>query len=369
MPRTLTPAVKVDFIKGSNKSIYYGKITSVVLDDTHPLYRNNDDIGTITFLDLGTPLSSEDVSTHNTARPIDSTFRRYPYNGEIVAIQRSRNNLLTQNTSGYFYSTVVSLWNNPNFNGIPFEGQEQEFGYDVEEQSISPLIPFHGDTIVEGRLGQSIRFSGNQHPSNVYTDESNSSKPFTIINNGLAENVNNEGFTDYTVEDINKDISSIYMMSDHIIPLEQVRSKYDATIEKPDNAKSYKGSQIMFNSGRLFFNAKDNDILLSSREHIGATGLSVSIDSVDYIGLDSKKIYLGTNSFNESQPAVRGQDLYNALDKLLNELNKLASNLGSAFAGPYAVASLNAYGPSLTQTVSDVKAELYKIKSKKTFVE
>ena len=116
---------------------------------------------------------------------------------------------LTDRDKVAYYTRIVSVWNNPNHNAFP-PTKDLDLGYEVEEQRMSPLQPFYGDTIFEGRSGQTIRLSSEKHPKNIYTDNSNKGKPFIIISNGQ---VLEKGGNNFTVEDINKDDSTIFITS------------------------------------------------------------------------------------------------------------------------------------------------------------
>jgi hypothetical protein len=144
---------------------------------------------------------------------------------------------------------AYGMWNNPNHNGFPnmeewadylntfankpeYSGDGTEsktlpLGYTFEENpKIKDLQPFEGDTIIQARFGQSIRFGSTV---SVLSNENTWSKnkegtngdPITIITNRQGERVIRNKF-DSIVEDINKDGSSIYMTSTQEIDLKDL---------------------------------------------------------------------------------------------------------------------------------------------------
>ena len=356
---------------------YAARVVHVILDeddDGYIEFGKNDSIGMVFFLPIGEELkesAKKEPTNLPFAKPLDGSTRTYPLLNEIVLVTQAPSSILSDRDKANYYTRVISIWNNPNHNAYP-TGDTVDLGFDIEEQRISPLQPFYGDTILEGRLGQTIRFSGEKHPDNIYTDDSNKNKPFIIISNGqvLEKDGNN-----FTVENINKDDSSIFLTSDHLVPLEQSRTKYKAADIEPIDAGKYKGKQIILNSGRLYFNSKEEDILFSAKESFGVTAKDINLDGEDYISLDAKKIHLGEKArLYETQPVILGDSLEYLLDDLLNSLTSLSKAMAKAQAGGKPVTSLMKEAPKLRGIVRQLKRRINpsgksEIKSEKTFTE
>jgi hypothetical protein len=84
-----------------------------------------------------------------------------------------------------------------------------------ESENIKQLRVFEGDTILEGRFGQSIRFGSSVVGSsglNSWSKSSTAGTPITIIRNGQGEMVDLDKFKSIT-EDLNRDDSSIWLTS------------------------------------------------------------------------------------------------------------------------------------------------------------
>jgi hypothetical protein len=158
-------------------------------------------------------------------------------------------------------------------------------------------------------------------------DNSNQNKPLTIITNG-HEAVEEK---DFYIEDINKDLSSIYLSADHLIPLAQSRDKYAAAQTRPISADKYKGNQIIINSGRLIFNSTEEDTQFTSKGNFGISSENISLDGTNYIGIDADKIYLGEDArIYELQPVILGNQLETFLVQLLAEVKRMAVAMKSA---------------------------------------
>ena len=360
--------------ESSLQGTFAARVAGIILDESDELYLEygkNDSIGTIFYIPIGVDYTKKDLRDLPVAKPLDGSTRTYPLKDEIVLITSAPSSILTDRDKVAYYTRIVSVWNNPNHNAFP-PTKDLDLGYEVEEQRMSPLQPFYGDTIFEGRSGQTIRLSSEKHPKNIYTDDSNKGKPFIIISNGQ---VLEKGGNNFTVEDINKDDSSIFLTSDHTVPLKQSRDKYKAADIEPINAEKYKGKQIILNSGRLYFNSKEEDILFSAKESFGVTAKDINLDGKDYIALDAKKIHLGENArLYESQPVILGDSLEYLLDDLLNALTSLSRAMAKAQAGGKPVTSLMKESPKLRGIVRQLKRRINpsgksEIKSKKTFTE
>ena len=315
-------------------SVKLGRVYDIVLDETHPDYKIHKTIGAIRYNVFDDDTFQEDSKNLFIAFPYDSTVRTLPLKGEIIEILGGPKDEEDRTDSEYktYYGRVVSGWNAVNHNSLPQgdteEKVETDLGEGIEELRINQLYPNSGDTIIDGRTGNSIRLGGYKGSKSLIADKASDTKPYIIINNGR------ENITDTLLpvsEDINKDLSSIYIVSDHLVPLKQSRTKLVSNVEKTINTDKYKGNQIILNSGRLVFNSKEEDILFTAKESLTISSRDVNIDGEDYISLDAKKIYLGSSAMiadtqqGTPEPAVLGHQLDDFLSDLLNELDRLAN--------------------------------------------
>lgn len=307
------------------------RVKDVIIDESHleyPKYGKTDSIGVIKYTFIDSKTDTKDTTTLLHAFPLSTHQFTLPLVNEIVLLLRGPKGDSTLEMVDYYLPTLA-IFNDINY--IPsidtLDSGENKPGYEFKENNKQrPLHPHNGDTLIQGRLGHSIRFTGAPSPKNTLTDSTNINKPITIISNGHPDRDINSLY----VEDINIDDSSIYLTSEHTIPLEQSREKYDASKKQPIKANSFKGKQIILNSGRLFFNADEESILFSAKQDFGVTANNIYIDAVNYIGLDANKIYLGKASKDELQPVILGRQLETYLETLLETLKGTGSAMKTA---------------------------------------
>jgi hypothetical protein len=377
-------------IPSGDTSLAPARVIDIIMDDEHPdydTYGGPNSIGMVYYRFIsqeGMDTSEEGESEYTgQAFPITTSHRLLPLKNEIILLTKGPDPLVDEGSGAgrIYYTTSYSIWNHPHHNAIPVrtedKPEEVNIGTGIElDSKISPLQPFPGDVLMEGRLGQSIRFAGGFSTKSTFTDESNVNKPLIIISNGQKET--EDGFL-HIVEDINQDPSSIYMTSDNIIPLTLANEKRDSYETSPDLPSSYKGSQLLLNSDRLTLNARESDILLSSKTSIGLNSNTVNIDGKDYLCVDADKIYLGSkariNKGANKQPVVLGHRMEAFLGDMLDQLISISKALGKAkTVKGDPIPTINLRGASAQLVLKQLKNQLNPsggstLKSKKTFVE
>ncbi|MDB4617040.1 hypothetical protein OAE25_00075 [Verrucomicrobiales bacterium] len=203
-------------------------------------------IGSITFEPIGDNSIIHKNPKGNIALPLDSNYRKTPLINEVVIIIAApgeegyyENDV---NISNYYYISTINVWNSINANPYPspsnfpkdnkksYEEVSQGFPNQnnqdnsvklgnifKENDDIRNLYPQEGDVMVEGRFGNSIRFTSTNRQSEDFKDiqspwsrEGNNGSPLTIIRNGQQST---SGFDQFLplYEDIDRDDSSIYM--------------------------------------------------------------------------------------------------------------------------------------------------------------
>lgn len=362
----------------ANKSEFVPvRVKDIILHENHPEYikfGKVESIGVIKYAPINANIDTSDTKALPGAFPLDHSNKTCPLINEIVFLTVGYKDISKDSAVAYYLSPI-SLFNEVNWNPSKdtLDSSTPEPGYDFPVGTGKrPLHPFNGDNIIQGRHGQSLRFTGAKSFLNPYVNDSNSGAPLTIITNGHQEEAANKLY----VEDINKDLSSIYLASDHIIPLEQVRDKYAGAVTRPVTAKNYRGAQIVINSGRLYFNSTDDDILFSANGNFGVTSKQVSLDGVDAVGLDAKKVYLGEKAARfELQPVLLGNQTELFLFQLLSSLESLSNALIKArTANQIPIPALNINGFALQSNMKALKNQINPngdslLKSKKVYTE
>lgn len=379
--REQTPGISRNFSENLNNSSQnnktrYGRVLRIVLEDGVGAYTKDGEklpIGAIEYQDLSTTPSENIITGY--AIPLASATKKMPVVNEIVQLTPAPNydfQFSTSQTRTY-YSEPIPIFSTPNHNALPSQDTnfDTPIGTDVPELvDINPLFPFPGDTLIEGRQGQSIRIGGYASTNNPFVGEVNNGQPYIIISNGQIKTPNG---IDHIIEDINEDPNSLYFLSNHITSLNPANTKRSAYEVPPIEVNKYIGSQVVLNSGRVVINSKEDSILLLSKESIGLSGKTVNIDGEDLICLDANKIFLGQDALKLSaaaQPGVKGTDLTRWLEDLLTMLESIGNSMKAATSisgGP--VTQLNLIGPEVTLTTNFLRTRLNSLKSKKVFIE
>ena len=363
---------------GASGKTSFGRVVDVILDAFHPEYDNYGkslSINGVFYRSLSTSQAEDTSAQLKFAFQSSKGIKEVPLKGEIVEIQTlaSEERTLDPNNQKTYWTKIVPIWNHPHHNAYPDTEQDGEGDADLgkyfkEESTINTLQQFPGDITMEGRHGQSIRFTGTKFDSNPWIDNSNNGKPMIVISNGQKETQNGD---ETIIENVNEDPASIYLTSDHIIELEQANEKRDAWDSEPTKANQYKGNQVIINSGRLYFNSNEESILLSAKESIGGNAKTIHLDGEKYIALDADKIYLGKVALNkEDEPVLLGQTTIDWLDDFLSQFESVAKTMSQLPPSPpAAVAKLIAIGSSIVPIIPTLRNLLKNLPSKKVFTE
>jgi len=239
--------------------------------------------------------------------------------------------------------SVTNVKTNPYFRGLLGN-------YFWFNRKIRNLRRFEGDTVIESRFGQSIRFGSydSQRKNDIGTNTdykgdgtinsynnlpAGGGNPMILIrnrqhllnNNNLAPNEVNVG--GYILEDVNADGTSIHITSG------LTQSVFSQTTTKSiftqgTNFKFPKltGDQIVMNSDRIIISSKANETMhFSKKRYMIVTDDEYVVDAQNQIVLNtnnktvinSPAIYLGQYG-NTNEPAVLGQTLSDLLFDLCN---------------------------------------------------
>jgi hypothetical protein len=378
------------------------RVKDIVLDKTHPQFTTVGEwngLGTI-FFDVVKDPNFSNKNTWSTARPISSNIKVYPLINEIVYLISFPDTGIGNNpTSGQlYYISTVGIWNTPHQNGyptidtIPPSSQQKTYTMTelgslrtvtsqstklelgntfIERGNIHPLLPFEGDVIEEGRWGNSIRFGSTiktKSPeiiglNNWSQGPSTSGDPITIIRNGQSIKANNEGWVPIT-EDINNDLSSIYLTSTQTIPLNASSISYFSyPSNPPQDVNKFNGPQLIYNSGRIVLNTNQDHLLLSSIKSVNLNAVeSVNIDTPTTI-IQSSKVLLGSK--NATEPVLLGDSTIATLNNLINNLNgflQVCSTVVSTAPGT-PIVPLNLSSNQLLTQLKIIQGNLEKLKS------
>lgn len=372
---------------GGTGAAIFGRVIEVILDENHPFYNKKGgaiSINGVFYRNIVSNKKEENLDRLPFAYQSQSKIKEVPLVGEIVKIE-THPVPSPKDFSGktrQFYIGIINIWNTPNSNFYPDVLNNLDIDFSQQNKfkelgSVSPIGSSPGDIQFEGRQGQSIRFTGGLAKSNPWINSGNIGDPLIIISNGQIET--EDGFNTIG-EDINSDASSIYLTSNHAIPLKEGSEKRDAYNELPTKANEYVGKQILVNSNRLFLNSNKHDIQLCSSTSVGITGnSSINLDSSSLICLDSKLIIFGSKARSSPaavrEPVVLGNKLETLLDSLLTQLQGLSTDLSNCTTVKGdAIPILNKRGTQMSPIISSLRTLINpsgqsSLKSKKVFTE
>lgn len=373
-----------------------GRVISVVMDDTHPRYKELGGakaIGAVELVDVSGGTADYSTTTKNqnykVAFPLQPGVKSYPLINEIVYLVSQPTKKLQQRTSAVslYYISVVNLWNHPHHNAIPYSAGssapansknyqdsalgstnkltdssgEIKFGeYFKERPNIYPLQPFEGDVIYEGRWGNSIRLSGTAPSRNPWSTVGSQGDAILILRNGQTDSTTKNGW-DFAVEDINTDASSIYLTTSQKVPLTANTNYFSYQSDTPIIPEEYTGKQIILNSGRLVFNTTEDHLLLSSAKSINLSSAgTVNIDASE-MTIQTSKIYLGSKS--ASEPLLLGDTTAELLKEIIAILKDLIIASSTAANGGGPIESFLQKTPNLLKRVLSLNTELIKSNS------
>jgi len=310
-------------------------------------------------------------------QPMDANIKQYPLIGEYVIVGRY--------LGRYYYAQTINMLGSPNSNSYPgYSGDKASLTDNTTRRHAhnrsrevgatktpnkaasgevtvgdpfepNPLIrqlqPTFGDVIFNGRLGQSIRFGSNPDTlepnilirAGQLTDAEAFGKTADV--DDLKNNANKP-----VTEDINADGSSLWITSDQEVPLEvAIESDLTPTID---------GKQIILNSDRLLFNAKNGgDIFCYSANDI-------NFIATTQIVVESPKILLG--NVEATEPVVKGQVLVDLLLELIGILDGIHTVPTPAGPIPKLNVAQTTTGP-LAKAFADIKRKVKDILSEQNF--
>ena len=379
-----------------NSNIFAARVRHPVLDATteEEVFKDYGDwssIGCIFFDRINEPNPNPGFETDNFARPLFPSVSAVPLKNEIVYIMTMPNSVIQSNVNevAYYYFQSVNIWSSTHHNAIPnpinnedtipesqtqdYEqtstgnvrrvtdnGTEIELGDTFEEKlDVRNMLPYEGDYIYQGRWGNTIRLGSTVTDAgipNTWSSTGEDGDPIMILKNGQHDESTDPWVPQ--VEDINTDLSSIYLTSTQTLPINVASKSYNSYFAPPVATEAFDSEQVVINSGRILFNAKSDNILLSSFDTINLNSLnSLNIDTPKTI-IDSKEILLGSKYATE--PIILGDTFLTDFQELLSKIN----NLSLALMVPMSIYPAVAPNPALPIVAVQLKGQVSRMIAK-----
>lgn len=322
----------------------------------------NDKIDKSTVNDLFTisvRTYSEEEPRDLNVRPANPNISQIPLIGEHVLIFKAINQESTaDNRYGQWYyfpafpiqsgvnnnaSPGTSRNRGNDVNDIPQEIANQPLGEDFEEKIVSPVQPFEGDVLLEGRWGNSIRLgsTGKQtddrySKTSQYTGNS-STDPIIILSNQQVNKKNKE----FVVESFEDDHSSLYLTSTQQIDDPGIA----LNLKKHTAIANFDGSQFIGSADRIVLHSKTDHVIINSAKRV-----SLIAPKGVRIGSDDANIKL-----------VRGDKLKEVLQNLIQIILNGVK---------YEATGIKSFPDDIDKTVlTDLKASLNEILSTNHYID
>lgn len=389
-------------ITPERRTVRIGIVYDVILDTDHPYLSDVEFkaayIGAVRYRTFDNLVLNEKELP--IALPDDKSYKSLPVRNEVVEIRTSSDGTNSYRRFSYDVNPSIS---NPDdsieLSLTPVENPESNLkdyktvsstgilnsstgkgdstkgygNYYTSQTGIHKLKLFEGDTLIESRFGQSIRFSGFNNPEKKFS-------PTIIIRNSENSISRTDETLDIVEEDITRDGSIILLGSNQYqLPFQPgtVDDGGNSDFEtQPETFLEYPtkliGDQILLNSGRIILSARTGEMIFYSKKNYGfisdgamsidnRLGINVTVgDNIHVMTngrdvafhTDNGSIFLGNK---DPEPIVKGQQLVDILSELIDAI---ASQKFLTPSGP------TAEGPVNTSTFGNIKSKLNNILSK-----
>lgn len=368
-------------------------------EDTVAVYNDNKDFaeGDARFYGAITYEFENTFEIDDYAFPFDKNNFTFPVKGETVVILKMFNQtfwLPYTNTpySNYRRDEVTyvatrpvdnegdsssgqSLSNTSKTGGTTSTKKKDDIGYKINEK-IKFLNPKQGDTILSGRVGNTIRFS-----ELFLSEDDKTPSPSIFIRNKQNPELDSKKIGELIDEDINKDGTSIYITSNKVkVPFKETIKKQKVGFTDYPNSKDFTGDQLFINSDRIVLSAKAKEFIIFGKGNTGViTDGKYSIDAEKEVYVNSNKnitihsagsnqiflnsengkVYIGKNSGEGDagasvQKMVLGGDLVKVLQDLITAITEqfFLTPSGPSKVGPENIADFESIKSQLKDILS-----------------
>jgi hypothetical protein len=307
-------------------TVHEAVVVDVIVNDTHEAYgADGYNVGAIQFRFLKSNAFREQGNL-SWALPLDSNISEYPLLNEVVFIIASLNRFYyTKKINTAQTVTAQPMFGlNEELSAIPNSkktinqyqasvatpkkddpSSENKLGEYFERlPKVKRLRHDEGDIIYEGRSGHSIRFGTAWKKGTNFISQLDQS-PNLLLRVGPTPD---SGSSALTVENVNTDASSLWLVSDQTVPLKLSTvgtAIHGASVK--DFPKKLDGSQIVINTARFVVNTKTDKILGHSYLGIHWTTLKdFTVDAAqDHLSRIDRNQYMKIGGYYEAAVTQR----------------------------------------------------------------
>ena len=281
-------------------------------------------------------------------RPANMNMKQIPLVGEFVLIYKTFNQQATTDRwrEAWYYVCSIDIQSAINHNMLPglsdsapqTDIDETKPGKTFEQQIISPLQPYEGDFLVEGRFGNSMRFGSSintTYPTGYYYKSSpwnsKNGDPIIVLSNGR----NNLPGKEFVVENVETDASSLYLTSTQ--RLDALKLSKDLTVHN----NAFAGSQFVGVADRVILRAKRDVAVIDSEE-----GVVLNTPNEIYIG-----------SEDASEPLSHGLVLQQIIQLLVQSIAAGSTSSGGTICTTNATTLLS----QISNLLPELNSKKYKM--------
>ena len=289
-------------------------------------------------------------------RPLSQHIVQYPLKGEVVNVTKY---IGFDGNAALYYSNPLNMNSRVALNRL-YGKQGEGLVFPENLKYIRTLAGQQGDTVIQGRFGQSIHFGSAKDYTNPFVKiTAGQSK---LDNQLLKNKKNNRNISHIT--NINNDGASIYLTTNEHIPLQtgapsQVKTPYlglntDGK-DKDGKVKTLPKSTIAMNAESIVFNTKNNgDISAFSSRYL-------TLAARTGINLESEFGSIKIGSVDTVNPAVKGAELVTYLHDFLTVCKAYATAMQAHLSSnkdDAIVTAVSTFSDKFNESLDDLKSRL-----------
>ena len=239
-------------------------------------------------------------------KPADNNTKRIPIVGEQVLIFKGygEDSNIERLSPQWYYLTTLSVSSNTNNNALPglskYNNTATGSADTFTERSIPALQLYEGDSAIEGRWGNSIRFGSTIDTTRARVDvnpnySGNVGSPIIILSNGKQSG------SEFVVENFDTDASCLYLTSDQ--KLNTLTTSNPVASE--NSVSNFNKSQLVGVADRIVLKSKTD---------------SVIVDAKRSIEINAPTVYIGSSDKTDKEPLLHSTAVVSLLQKIVSVL-------------------------------------------------
>tara|TARA_Y100000385_G_C13099836_1_gene643794 strand:- start:278 stop:1300 length:1023 start_codon:yes stop_codon:yes gene_type:complete len=244
--------------------------------------------------------STKTISTPIFCKPANLNIKQIPQIGEMVLVFKAYNNETYINEferEQWYYMSVISSMSRINNNFHPLFTQQDQSKQDIQK-NISIRQPYHGDVLLQGRFGTSLRLGNTHKPQTEAIPRlwggDDDGSPIVILSTYNKPNSVND--VKLNTEDINNDDSSVYLTTTQKL----YNFDLNHNVRTTQTEKDFTKSQFIGTADRVILKSKTDSIILDSNRSIE---------------INTPLLYIGTSK--DKEPLLHSTAVESILKKIL----------------------------------------------------